>query len=89
MANKRDLKKSVNFICSELFAECVAVKHYNKELAQADVDPVMVRILTLQNEMLSRANHIEKFAVRAYIKKLREDFNKETSEIIDAITALI
>ena len=30
MANKRNLKKEINFVCSELFAECIAVSTYTK-----------------------------------------------------------
>lgn len=29
MANKRDLKRTINYITSELFAECVAASLYN------------------------------------------------------------
>ena len=29
MPNRRDLKKTINYICSELFAECVAASLYN------------------------------------------------------------
>ena len=29
ITNKKDLKKTINYVCSELFAECVAVSLYS------------------------------------------------------------
>jgi hypothetical protein len=37
MANKRDLKRTINYITSELFAETVAASLYNGKPTQEDV----------------------------------------------------
>lgn len=47
MANRRKLKKNINYICSELFAECVALMHYNIDVKQEDIDNLMSRILIM------------------------------------------
>ena len=41
MANKRDLKRGINYICSELFAECVAASVYNKNSDKDNVDSLL------------------------------------------------
>ena len=41
MAKRRTLKKNINYICSELFAECVALTHYKVDIKQRN-DPHIV-----------------------------------------------
>lgn len=88
MAKRRILKKNINYICSELFAECVALSHYKIDVKQADVDNVMTRILLMQDEFISRVSHTQPGAVAAFYKKLRTDFNAQVDDIITTITQL-
>lgn len=88
MANRRDLKKNINYICSELFAECVAIMHYNLNVKQEDVDNVMARILWVQDEFISRISHTEPGNVKGFYKKLKADFNAQVEEIINSISQL-
>ncbi len=88
MANRRDLKKNINYICSELFAECVAMMHYNLNVKQEDVDNIMTRILWTQDEFISRISHTEPGNVKGFYKKLRADFNAQVEEIVNSISQL-
>lgn len=88
MANRRNLKKNINIICSELFAECVASSYYKKENKKGDADAVMLRILNVQDEMIKRISHTQPGNSKLFYKKLYEDFNVQVSEIIDLITNL-
>lgn len=88
MANRRDLKKNINYICSELFAECVAMMHYNLNVKQEDVDNIMARILWMQDEFISRVSHTEPGNVKGFYKKLRADFNAQVEEIVNSISQL-
>mgnify|MGYP000448878796 CR=1 FL=1 len=36
MAKRKTLKKNINYICSELFAECVALTHYKVDIKQEE-----------------------------------------------------
>jgi len=90
MAKRRELKKAINFLCGELFAECVAVMHYQKKVDQADIDNVMTSILTLQDDMLSRVSHPEPgMKPKDYFKHLRENMATHTDEIVEHIKALL
>ena len=90
MAKRRDLKKGINFLCGELFAECVAIMHYQKPTPQEDVDNVMTSILNLQDDMLSRVSHVEPgMKAKDYFKKLRADMLSHTDEIVEHIKALL
>jgi hypothetical protein len=90
MMNKRDLKKSINYICSELFAECVAVSLYEGNAKTEDVDAVLASIVHTHCHYIRRISHIEPgMKAKAYYKDLIEHFNKEVDNIIDHIRNLI
>ena len=93
MAKRRTLKKNINYICSELFAECVALTHYKVDIKQEDVDNVMTRILLMQainlrQDIISRISHTEPGNVKGFYKKLRMDFNAQVSDIVSTISQL-
>ena len=89
MANKRDLKRTINYITSELFAECVAASLYNGDAKQADVDGILSAIVMLNTDFIKRVSHPEPgVKPPLYFKNLITDFNKQSSEIIDQITNL-
>ena len=89
MSNKRDLKKTINYICSELFAECVAASLYNGKPEEDNVNALLSSILMIQNDYVSRISHPEPgMKQQDYFKNLTKNFNKQVSEIIDQIAAL-
>ncbi len=87
MANKRDLKKGINYVASELFLECIVLKQIKKADA-TKVDEILADILYLQNEFLARAGHPEPGCVKAYYRKLNEDFGKEVENIFRRMQAM-
>ncbi len=88
MANKRDLKRTINYITSELFAETVAASLYNGT-QQADVDGILSSIVMVNDDFIKRVSHPEPgIKTGDYYKNLTKDFNKQVSEIIDQIATL-
>lgn len=86
MANKRDLKRTINYITSELFAECVAASLYNGKPDQNEVDGILSAIVMTNTDFIKRVSHPEPgLKQSAYYKQLIIDFNKQTSELIDQI----
>ncbi len=89
MANKRDLKRTINYITSELFAETVAASLYNGKPTKEDVDGILSSIVMINGDFISRVSHAEPgIAAKVYYKDLIKDFNKQVSEIIDQISNL-
>ena len=86
MANKRDLKRTINYITSGLFAETVAAALYNGT-QQADVNGILASIVMVNDDFIKRVSHPEP-GIKAgdYYKNLTKDFNKQVSEIIDQIS---
>lgn len=84
--NKRDLKKIVNYTCSELFAECVAQSLYNSNTEKNDVDALLKAIVTMHQDFICRISHIEPgMKANAYFKAFKEKFDKQTEELVEQI----
>ena len=87
MANKRNLKKAINYVASDLFLECIVLKQIKKADA-TKADEILADILCLQDEFLARAGHPEPGCVKKYYRKLNEDFGNEVSNIIRRMQAM-
>ena len=61
---------------------------YKKETNKKDVENVMLTILQMQNDMISRLSHVEPGSTRLFFKKLREDLLARTEDIVEQIKAL-
>lgn len=89
MANKRNLKRQINCVCGDLFAECVASSIYNAKESSDDVKSLLASILIIHNNYISRVSHPEPgMTAAAYYRDLRKCFNNEVSEIGDQIINL-
>lgn len=89
MANKRSLKKAINAICEELFAECVAASLYGAENHEDNANALLHSIIRMQSDFICRVSHPEPGMTPSnYFKDLREKFAAQVSEIIDHINTL-
>lgn len=88
MAKRRELKKNVNYIAGELFSECLINSKFIPGTDKKKADELMVEIMKMQDEFISRINHTEPGNVKGFYKKFRSDFNAKVNEIIDAIAKL-
>ena len=89
MANKRDLKRSLNCSCSQMFAECVAAYLSTDKEAHDTVDATLTSILQVHSAFVRRISHPEPgMKPKVYYRHLTDDFNKQAGELIDMITAL-
>lgn len=82
MASKRHLKQTINLICEELLAECVAASLYgqNRESAEA----LIYSTLKMRNNYIRRISHPEPgMPAKVYYKDLKEKFSAEVSELYD------
>lgn len=89
MANRKDLKRAINSICSALFSEGVAASLYNGQADQADVEALLSSIIAVNSDYITRVSHPEPgIAPKVYFKTLRESFSKQVTEIVDQINNL-
>ena len=88
MASKRTLKKMINLICEELFAEGVARSLYGHDAQKDNGQAILFSIVKMQNNYISRVSHPEPgMKPNTYYKDLREKFSAEVGEILDQINS--
>ena len=80
------MKKTVNFIISELYTQCLVMQTV-KGADDEKVKEVLVDIMDLQKEFLSRANHTEPGNVKGFYRKYYADFNAQVDAIYDKLNA--
>ncbi len=85
---RKDLKKHINYLCGELLAECIAAAGYSKKDNGGDVENVMLSIFKMQSDWICRLSHVEPGSKKLFFKKLKEDMQNRTNEIIDQIQSL-
>ena len=57
MMNKRTLKKSINAICDEIFAEAVALSLYGNDRNMENDDALIRSVIMLRANYISRISH--------------------------------
>ncbi len=85
---RKDLKKQISYLCGELLAECIAQAQYCSKDNKQDIENVMMTILKLQNDWICRLSHVEPGSTKLFFKKMREEMQNRTNEIIDQIQNL-
>jgi hypothetical protein len=89
MANRRTLKKGIQLVTSDLITESYINYLMLKKMDNAGFDAIVEKIADINNDFLARVNHPngtkEPKLVKAYYKKLIEDFNKEVDQIIEKL----
>lgn len=92
MANKRELKKEINFISNELIAECLFNKLYIKNSDPQKIDELISRIINCQDDFLRRVNTPDgkenPKLVKKYYKSLIQSFDNKIGEILKELGEL-
>lgn len=89
MPNRKDLKSTINNICSAVFAECVAMSLYHGKTHEENVDALLESILAIRNDYISRISHPEPgMKKKEYFDHLAHSFTEQITEIIDQISNL-
>ena len=89
MSNKRDLKKAIRNICTELFTECASAALYCAKDQKENGEALLTSIVALNNNYICRVSHPEPgMKANAYYTNLIQDFNKEAAALIDQIQTI-
>lgn len=91
MANKRILKKEINYIAGELLSECLFNKYLIPNVDAEKADALMGKIIGIQDDFLCRVSangDKDPKKVKIYYKKLRADFDKAIDEVFEDLAAL-
>jgi len=89
MAKRKDLKKAINTMCSDLLIELLAAQQSNPNIPQEDITNIAESILLMQDDFTTRLNHVDKHQVDFFFKQLEDDLVASTNEIVDHICHLL
>ena len=89
MANKRSLKRNINYVCSELFSEVIAASKYSNKISEEDTKALLASILIIHNDYVRRVSHVEPgMKAKTFFQNLVVSFNKQVSELVDQVLNL-
>ena len=92
MANKRNLKKDIQSIFSELLVECYTLSYIFPQIDIAKVDAITTSIIEKSDNFVKRAGKPDgkdnPAIVKAYYKKLYKDVANTESDFIEDINTL-
>ena len=88
MMNKRSLKKAINAVSDQLFANAVAVSLYGTNRNAENDEALIQSILSMREDFVSRISHPEPgMKKQEYYKDLREKFISRAQELADQLSA--
>ncbi|MBR1387193.1 MAG: hypothetical protein IJ553_02140 [Alloprevotella sp.] len=87
MTSKKDLKKVVKHICSELLTDCVALSLCDGKPIDG-LDDIAADIIQTNNDYVKRLSHVEKGSERVFFKKYRQEFIDHVNELSHKIEEL-
>lgn len=87
MANKRVLKRQINYICSELFAEAIAASNYaSRDDVGDNLNVLLKGILRMHSDYIMRVSHPEPgIKPKKYYNLMIESLNKDVNDVLDQI----
>lgn len=92
MASRRKLKKTIQFVTSELITDIYFRCLMSKDIENEKIEALVVDIMALNNEFIMRANRPDgkenPKLVKAYFLKLFSDWKLSMENIIKAIDSI-
>ena len=89
MSNKRDLKRTINYICGDLFTEGIAASLYGENRDNDNTEAILTSILVMHSNYIRRVSHVQPgMPDKVYFKDLKDKFRKEVNEIVDQLNNL-
>ena len=92
MASRRNLKKTIKFVSSELITDIYFRCLMSKSIDDQKVDALVLEVMTLTNEFILRTNRPDgkenSKLVKSYFKKLFSDWQIAVNKLIKDIDSL-
>ena len=92
MASKRDLKKDIEFLASDLLTNTYFKQTLFDNVDQQKLAQLVVKSFEFQNQFMARVNHPDgkdnPKLVRSYYKKLRKDMFEQYASLSEELNNL-
>jgi hypothetical protein len=80
MANRRNLKKDINWLTEEVIADCLIYMDFNQVKDEKPLAEIINTVITKRNELFSRINQPTSTIARGEVKKMYNQMVKEMFE---------
>jgi predicted nucleic-acid-binding protein len=80
MANRRELKKDINYITEEVIADCLLFVDINPDKDKEAIANIINNIIDKRNELIHSINHLDKSMDRSATKS---KFKNIAEELLD------
>jgi hypothetical protein len=80
MANRRNLKKDINWLTEEVISDCLIHMDFNKLKDEKPLAEIINTIINKRNELFSRINQPTSNIARGEVKKMYNQMVKEMFE---------
>lgn len=88
MANKRNLKKNINYITNLASGLCIVESLDAPKEKQDALQDLFIQCATLRKDIISRISHAEPGNIKGFYKKLKSDFHAQIDSIFEKLQEL-
>lgn len=93
MANKRDIKKNIDYLISEVVSDCYTFKYLFPDKNQKEVDKIIKDTVDFRNELIKRVNHPDgkdnKKLIKNHYKKVNQDLFDNVDNYGDRLNKML
>ena len=88
MASRRQLKKDISYVIGDLFTESLVLKELIPGTDKDAADKIIVDLLKIDNEFITRISHTEPGNAKQYYRTLIKDFQTGITGVVDRLVKL-
>lgn len=92
MANKRNLKKDIDYLVYEVVSDCFTVLSVNPGGREDEITMIISDAVKLRNDLFARVNHPDgkenPKLVRSYFNSIRKELIKGIDELFERISVV-
>jgi len=93
MANKREIKKDIDYLIFEVVSDCYTFKYLFPDKDQKDIDNIIEEAVIARNELIMRVNHPDgkndKKLVKEHFKKINVDLLTKVDNYFDRLNKMM
>jgi len=91
MANRRNLKRDIDYLITDLILDCYACMEDNPEKDFSAYEEIINEIIVLKEDLIERINHFDRDVhgrSRSYFQILKKDLVRSITEAHDKLVSL-
>ncbi|NOZ45927.1 MAG: hypothetical protein GXO79_04005 [Chlorobi bacterium] len=93
MANKRNIKKDIEYLVYEVVSDCYTFKYLYPENEHKEADSIIGEAIQLRNDLIMRVNHPDgkddKKLVKKHFNKINEDLLNKIDEFFTRLNEML